>query len=122
MAKEMAAFELVEDVVGSGDGLVQQERLGSQLRLGDRSSGPRLRAMSLLSSAKGATGMDADKGGSVRRRSCSGTNNKRMLMEVNKVTKTKKKWKGNDRGRCRCSRSSHTKRRQISGQESAQGG
>lgn len=63
MAKEMAAFELVEDVVGSGDGLVQQERLGSQLRPGDRISGPRLRAMSLLSSAKGATGMDADKGG-----------------------------------------------------------
>ena len=49
--------------MGSGDGLVQQERLGSQLRPGDRSSGPRLRAMSLLSSAKGATGMDADKGG-----------------------------------------------------------
>ena len=69
--EEDGSFELVEDDEGSGDVPARQEGPGSGPHHGDRSSGPRLRAMSLLSSATGATGssvssastrLDADEG------------------------------------------------------------
>ena len=54
--EEDDSFELVEDVEGSGGGSMQHERHEPEPHAGDRSSGPRLRALSLLTTGAGAMG------------------------------------------------------------------